>query len=163
MKINVFRTAITLDHADDEGVEGIYEVTFDEDYPDVSDAKMASMALDLFATKIGIECLDDFTITALNDNDEPVDEDETHESYSFDGKGDVEKTSDVAIDLYDDDADLTTEQLDCKYNPDGDGQHPTVTRSSWEEAVRSKQTSSDYWSWVKYILVTKAEKEASGE
>lgn len=46
------------------------------------------------------------------------------------------------------DRDLSPEQLDDKYNPDGDGQHPTHTRRWWREAVANDETLQGYWQWV---------------
>lgn len=163
MKINVFRTAISLDDEEDVGIDGIYQVIFDEDYTGVPESKLASMALDLFHTQIAIACLDDFEITVLNDQDEPIAEDESHESYSFKGNGFIEKVADISLDLYGDDAALSVEQLDCKYNPDGDGEHPKFTRDLWREAVGEENTSSGYWDWVKHALVTEAEKAQQSE
>lgn len=152
MKINVFRIAITLDDSDDEGVEGIYSVQFADNHQEVSKAKLASMALDVFASTIPIASLDDFTISVIDDNDEPIEEDESHDSYSFKGRADIEKIEDVALDLFDEDATLSADQLDAKYNQDGDGEHPTVTRAHWSNAISSQETASGYWDWVQYKL-----------
>ncbi|TKD44885.1 hypothetical protein [Azotobacter chroococcum] len=46
------------------------------------------------------------------------------------------------------DQDLNADQLDHKYNPEGDGEHPTYTRAMWREAVASENTLSGYWQWV---------------
>lgn len=46
------------------------------------------------------------------------------------------------------DLQLLPPQLDCKYNPDGDGQHPFFTRANWREAVANDDTISGYWDWV---------------
>lgn len=50
------------------------------------------------------------------------------------------------------DADLTPEQLDCKYNPDGDGEHPTHTRAAWRLEVQNQNTSVGYWDWLAHVL-----------
>ena len=50
------------------------------------------------------------------------------------------------------DADLTPEQLDDKYNPDGEGEHPKYTRDDWREAVAQEYTISGYWAWVSHQL-----------
>ena len=50
------------------------------------------------------------------------------------------------------DALLTEEQLDEKYNPDGDGEHPTHTRDCWQRAVLNDETSQGYWQWVRWSL-----------
>lgn len=50
------------------------------------------------------------------------------------------------------DAKLTPEQLDDKYNPDGDGEHPEYPQSSWRESVGAQQTLMGYWEWVAYQL-----------
>jgi hypothetical protein len=43
---------------------------------------------------------------------------------------------------------LTAQQLDEKYNPNGDGEHPTIWRSHWREAVEQHHTIVGYWDWV---------------
>lgn len=47
-----------------------------------------------------------------------------------------------------DDPDLNADQLDHKYNPEGDGEHPTYTRAMGREAVASENTLSGDWQWV---------------
>lgn len=42
----------------------------------------------------------------------------------------------------------TAEQLDMKYNPDGDGEHPEFTREAWIQAVGAGDTLRGYWEWV---------------
>lgn len=50
------------------------------------------------------------------------------------------------------DATLTAEQLDDKYNPDGGGEHPLHSRGDWREAVDQLDTISGYWDWVAHQL-----------
>lgn len=50
------------------------------------------------------------------------------------------------------DSDLTAEELDDLYNPDGDGEHPEMTRALWREQVAQLRTISGYWDWVSYML-----------
>lgn len=57
-------------------------------------------------------------------------------------------------DILSQDKNLTAEQLDNKYNPDGDGEHPHVTRFSWMEAVMNQDTLVGYWEWVKWVIHT---------
>ena len=45
---------------------------------------------------------------------------------------------------------LTEEQLDHKYNLDGDGQHPGYTRWEWRSRVAQECTVVGYW--VEYQL-----------
>lgn len=47
---------------------------------------------------------------------------------------------------------LNAEQLDDKYNLDGDGEHPQYTRADWRSAVQSGDTISGYWVWVEHRL-----------
>jgi hypothetical protein len=47
---------------------------------------------------------------------------------------------------------LNPDQLDEKYNPDGDGEHPTHTRFDWRQAVAEQSTISGYWVWVHHVL-----------
>lgn len=50
------------------------------------------------------------------------------------------------------DKDLTSEELDLKYNPDGTGEHPVLTRSTWRNEVVMEHTQDGYWSWVKTTI-----------
>ncbi|NLA66717.1 MAG: hypothetical protein GX856_00440 [Gammaproteobacteria bacterium] len=43
---------------------------------------------------------------------------------------------------------LSADQLDVKYNPDGDGEHPWHTRKDWRQEVASESTLLGYWEWV---------------
>lgn len=43
---------------------------------------------------------------------------------------------------------LTAEQLDDKYNPDGDGRHPIFTNWDWIQVVAQRSTLLGYWDWV---------------
>ena len=52
-----------------------------------------------------------------------------------------------------DDRDLNAEQLDAKYNPDGDGEHPVHTRDEWRSDVFNQYTISGYWEWVEHMLL----------
>lgn len=47
---------------------------------------------------------------------------------------------------------LTAEQLDDKYNPDGDGEHPLWTRETWIQAVCEQDTLRGYWDWVTAMI-----------
>jgi hypothetical protein len=47
--------------------------------------------------------------------------------------------------------------LDNLYNPEGDGEHPVITRAMWRDAVGSQDTVSGYWDWAAHqIAVTMA-------
>ena len=46
------------------------------------------------------------------------------------------------------DRQMTAEQLDDKYNPNGDGEHPHYTRTNWREEVSRGNTLLGYWCWV---------------
>ena len=48
-------------------------------------------------------------------------------------------------------------QLDEKYNPDGDGEHPQITRAMWRTAVEQQETISGYWDWLYHKLIEQAE------
>ena len=48
------------------------------------------------------------------------------------------------------DRQLSAEQLDEKYNPDGGGEHPTFTRWDWRQSVAEQSTLRGYWVWVEY-------------
>lgn len=43
---------------------------------------------------------------------------------------------------------LTAEQLDCKYNLEGEGEHPIYLRSDWRACVHQRDTLRGYWDWV---------------
>lgn len=50
------------------------------------------------------------------------------------------------------DYDLSAEQLDDKYNPEDDGEHPGFTRWEWRSSVAQEATIAGYWDWVEYQL-----------
>jgi hypothetical protein len=52
------------------------------------------------------------------------------------------------------DYELTAEQLDDKYNLNGDGEHPVLTRDEWRNAVAMHETSSGYWDWLCHRMRT---------
>lgn len=54
--------------------------------------------------------------------------------------------------FYIEDFDLKAEQLDDKYNLDGDGEHPGFTRWDWRQAVAEQSTITGYWAWVQRML-----------
>ena len=47
---------------------------------------------------------------------------------------------------------LNAEQLDDKYNPEGEGEHPVFTRWDWTQIVAQRSTLLGYWQWVEYRL-----------
>lgn len=44
---------------------------------------------------------------------------------------------------------LTAEQLDDRYNFNGDGEHPKYSRASWRDEVFNGNTLCGYWVWVR--------------
>lgn len=42
--------------------------------------------------------------------------------------------------------------LDDKYNPEGDGEHPVISRQEWREAVAQQETVSGYWDWTAHKI-----------
>lgn len=54
----------------------------------------------------------------------------------------------VSVENLEEDKYLTAEQLDDKYNPDGDGEHPCFKRRDWRDAVDQEDTLMGYWDWV---------------
>jgi len=48
--------------------------------------------------------------------------------------------------------DMTADQLDEKYNPDGDGEHPYFPRATWRDEVFNQLTLVGYWDWVVYQI-----------
>lgn len=57
-----------------------------------------------------------------------------------------------------DDYGLRADQLNEKYNPEGDGEHPTFPRCDWREEVRHERTIIGYWDWVEYQLEMEQDK-----
>ena len=51
-----------------------------------------------------------------------------------------------------DDKHCSADQLDAKYNLDGDGEHPVHTRWDWIQAVAQRSTISGYWAWVEQMI-----------
>lgn len=43
---------------------------------------------------------------------------------------------------------LSPDELDAKYNWEGDGEHPKYLRKHWRNAVDHEETISGYWQWV---------------
>ena len=162
MKINVFRTAISLEDAADEGLAGIYQVTFDTDTSEVPQTTLASIALLQFHEKFGLSTLEDFEISVVTDDHQfiEIEEADVHSTHPHNIRCALEKIEDVALDLFDDDADLSAEELDDKYNPNGDGEHPRITRKMWREAVSVEATISGYWDWLEHTLLSLVDEES---
>lgn len=49
---------------------------------------------------------------------------------------------------YAEDKRLSADELDSKYNPLGDGEHPLFPRFMWREAVLNQDTICGYWEWL---------------
>jgi hypothetical protein len=64
----------------------------------------------------------------------------------------VETVTAIQPFFHTEDYDLTAEDLDHKYNPEGDGGHPHYTRKYWRDVVADRNTLQGYWEWVKYAL-----------
>lgn len=47
---------------------------------------------------------------------------------------------------------LSAYRLADKYNPDGDGEHPTYSRRGWRSIVEQDATLLGYWEWVRHQL-----------
>lgn len=160
MKINVFQSAITLQDEEDEGLAGIYQVTFDTDVIEIPEIKLASAALFHFHEEFGMSTLEDFDISVITDDNQRIEEACHHTASLRDPFCQFEKIDDVALDLFADDADLSAEELDEKYNTNGDGEHPKITRKIWREAVAREDTISGYWLWVAHTLITELEERS---
>ena len=63
----------------------------------------------------------------------------------------------------DEDSQLAPWQLDDKYNPDGDGEHPFFSVWDWTQAVAQRSTLSGYWTWLQYKIEELYEKSLRGE
>ena len=81
---------------DDQCVPGQYHVNFGIDARGIPEAKLASMALDIFHAHIPVHNLDSFSFTVHDENDRLIEEDPSHESYSH-RSGYVEKFSDESL------------------------------------------------------------------
>lgn len=46
------------------------------------------------------------------------------------------------------DRQLSAEQLDAKYNLDGDGRHPIFGEQAWMQEVMDRFSLRGYWDWV---------------
>lgn len=55
-------------------------------------------------------------------------------------------------DILETDKGLSADQLDDKYNPEGDGEHPVFSREQWREGVANQDTISGYWVWAAYQI-----------
>lgn len=53
-----------------------------------------------------------------------------------------------------DDIDLSAEELEQKYSPQGGGEHPDFPREDWREMIRIEDTLLGYWAWVNHQLTT---------
>lgn len=153
--INVRRIGFFPENEDDAGIEGVYEVDVTLDESAYSEAQLASAALDIFHTHIAIRVLEHFEILVINENHEIVEEDDSHDSYSLSDAGSVEKINDEIYTDFSSDIGLSSDDLDHKYNFDGDGQHPFYKRDDWRAQVAHQQTISGYWEWVAYLLTSK--------
>ncbi|KVV07448.1 hypothetical protein [Burkholderia ubonensis] len=93
LHINVRQITAELNDPEDAGVAGVYAVIFSIDDRQLSDAKRASIALDIFHARQGIGCLDDFEIAVIDGAGNAIAQDLEHEDYSTSDDGDVEKIS----------------------------------------------------------------------
>ncbi|MFP3637625.1 hypothetical protein [Paraburkholderia sp. SIMBA_054] len=99
VRVNVRQIVDILSKSDDEGVAGLYAVIFNFDTTDVPASKLASIALDIFHARQGIDCLDDFRIDVIDSSGNPVEQDEAHDDYSRSASGHVEKLTDTPDEL----------------------------------------------------------------
>ncbi|ANJ76525.1 hypothetical protein PQH03_28420 [Ralstonia insidiosa] len=98
LRINVRQVTSDLSSVEDEDVAGVYGVLFTVDAGELTDAKKAAIALDIFHSKQGIAVLDDFEISVLDEEGNLVAPDAEHVDYSCSDAGTVEKISDVPLD-----------------------------------------------------------------
>ena len=98
LRINVRQVTSDLSSVEDEDVAGVYGVLFTVDAGELSDAKKAAIALDIFHAKQGIAVLDDFEISVVDEAGHLVAPDSEHVDYSCSDAGNVEKISGVPLD-----------------------------------------------------------------
>lgn len=58
-----------------------------------------------------------------------------------------------------DDTERDPEQLEQKYSPTGDGEHPDWPREDWISLVSRRETISGYWEWVRHQILLEEEEE----
>lgn len=97
LKINVQLIADKPTDVEDSDVEGMYEVELHSSTDGMPKEKLASIALDVFHSNIGIGTLEDFVISALDSDLVVLDEDESHEPYSGSKLGAVYKVDEQAM------------------------------------------------------------------
>lgn len=97
LKINVQLIADKPTDSEDGDVEGLYEVELHSSADGLPKEKLASIALDVFHSNIGIGTLDDFVISALDSDLTVLGEDESHEPYSGSKLGTLYKVEDEAM------------------------------------------------------------------
>ncbi|MDR3411735.1 MAG: hypothetical protein P4L87_12480 [Formivibrio sp.] len=148
--INV-RAISNPEGTEDQAVQGVYQVMFNDDV-EGSQAKLASIALDIFHGQISIDDLDNFEISVLDEDGYPVMLDGAHEDYSASDCGTVECISETPMYVPGSDEGLDAEALDNKYNHDGEGEHPLHTRADWRAEVAEENTLLGYWAWIENIL-----------
>jgi hypothetical protein len=147
MQISVRRIA-PLSDREDASVPGVYLVEFASHVCDLPLPKLASTALDVFHSDVPIGVLDDFEFTVVHGVDTIVAQDPDHEDYSGSDDGAVRKISDAPMYFAALDAGNSGDDLDARFNPDGDGEHPIHTRQTWIDAVLARSTVRGYWDFA---------------
>lgn len=137
---------------DDSDIEGVYQILFYKPLIDLSIEKRASMALDVFHGSYSVCNIEEFEIVVVDNQDDTVGTDETHQEMSGEKSGDIVKTTDVPFLFSHLDRGLDADQLDAKYNPDGEGEHPKYSRADWRAEVAAENTISGYWDWCVYKI-----------
>jgi hypothetical protein len=148
LKISV-RRVLPLTDREDAHAPGTYLVQFAESVKGLPQPKLASIALDVFHSNVSIGCLDDFEINVVDELDRTVQQDADHDDYSGSDDGTVEQINDSPRYLPHLDVESTVEDLQNRYNPDGDGEHPLFTQLEWRLEVVLNETLEGYWAWVK--------------
>lgn len=59
---------------------------------------------------------------------------------------------DYEIEIPAEDFELSADELDHKYNPAGNGEHPYFTRGEWVHEVFNHNTLLGYWEWIVHQL-----------
>jgi hypothetical protein len=152
LNINIRRVFPLTDH-EDASVAGLYQVEFDQKARGLPLSKLAGIALDVLHTNIPIGVLDDFEIDVIDDETKLIAPAPEHEEYSGSQLGTIEKISEKPAYIPEKDVSCTPGWLEDRYNPDGDGEHPTFTRDRWVEAVAAKATLGGYWEWTSEQIV----------
>lgn len=97
LRVNVRQRSSVLQDMEDEGLPGVYAISFNSGADQGTLAKRASIALDIFHGNWGIGNVDDFDIEVVDAAGAKVDRDLQHEDGSGENSGHADKISDQPL------------------------------------------------------------------